>query len=62
MFECWEETNKLVKEHRDKIIRVAHALMKEETILAERFKYLYENENESLSDAPSSDLGTRTAS
>ena len=55
MFECWEETNKLVKENRDKIIRVAHALMKEETILTERFQQLYESENENEIDATATD-------
>jgi cell division protease FtsH len=42
--ECWTETLELVRAHRGKIERIAKALLREETILAERFRELYESE------------------
>lgn len=40
--QCWEETRALVKEHRERIKRIADALMAEETILADRYRELYD--------------------
>lgn len=43
IFECWQETRQLVRANRDRIDRIALALMREETILAERYRQLYDN-------------------
>jgi cell division protease FtsH len=40
--QLWTETQALVKEHRERIKRIADALMEEETILADRYRELYD--------------------
>jgi cell division protease FtsH len=42
MAELWEETKALVKEHHERIERIAKALLAEETILQAKFRKLYD--------------------
>lgn len=51
--DCWKKTLALTEEHRERIVRIADALMAEETILGDRYRALYDGTATPLADEDS---------
>jgi cell division protease FtsH len=49
--ECWEKTQALTKEHEERIKRIGKALLVEETILADRYRELYDGKAPEVQEA-----------